>query len=185
MSLTLVLGGARSGKSSFAEKYVQENTEKVLYIATAIPFDDGMKDRIKKHQLSRPQHWYTEERYQHFADLMTASVYENSEAVLLDCMTVMVTNLMMDFNVDYESISMDEVNQIEEKIQKEVDELLSLIKKSNKNFVIVSNEVGLGLVPPYKMGNFFRDISGRVNQKIASSADHVYFIVSGLPWKLK
>lgn len=183
--IIFITGGARSGKSTFAEKKVQEFGNHIIYVATAIPFDEGMKDRIKKHKESRPSNWETIEAYKDFDHHFTRDVVKSSDAIIFDCITVMVTNLMMEPKVDFEMVDMQFVNDLENKIQEEVELLLKTIRDTDLNIVIVSNEVGLGLVPFYKMGNFFRDIAGRINQKIAAEADEVYFTVSGIPMKIK
>jgi len=180
-----VTGGARSGKSQLAEEKVTALGETIAYIATAIPFDDGMKDRIKKHQMSRPETWLTIEMYKQFQSLRDLPAYHNADALIFDCITVMITNLMMDAGVDFDALKMDEVNAIEKHITDEVKILLKTVNEDQKHLVIVSNEVGMGLVPAYKMGSYFRDFQGRINQLLANEADEVYFAVSGLPMKLK
>lgn len=183
--ITFVLGGARSGKSTFAENNIGALTDEVAYIATAIPFDDGMKARVAHHQNRRPKHWKTIERYKDMSSLSEDINYQSAQAVLLDCVTVMVTNLMLESGHDFDDISQTTLAELEMCIQEEFDALIELAKKTDQNHFWVSNEVGLGLVPPYKLGNYFRDIAGRVNQKLASVADDVYFVVSGIPMKIK
>lgn len=183
--IIFVTGGARSGKSTFAEQSVKGFGDRIVYLATAIPFDDGMKDRIAKHQSSRPSSWTTIEGYKEFDKILSSKEVLASDAIIFDCITVMITNLMMEPKVDFEVVDMDFVNELEMYIQSEIDKLIETIKNKSLNAVIVSNEVGLGLVPFYKMGNFFRDISGRVNQRVAAIADEVYFTVSGIPMKIK
>lgn len=183
--LILITGGARSGKSSLAESKASELGEKIAYIATAIPFDDGMKDRIKKHRASRPSTWHTIERYRNFNALEKEKGFIECELILLDCMTLMVSNLLLERNIDFDACSMSEIDNIEESIFKEVKELLEIVNKYHKKLIIVTNEVGMGLVPSYKLGNIFRDIAGRVNQYLAKQADEVYLTVSGIPLKIK
>ncbi|MBF4694780.1 bifunctional adenosylcobinamide kinase/adenosylcobinamide-phosphate guanylyltransferase [Fusibacter ferrireducens] len=183
--IIFVTGGARSGKSTFAEQKVKDFGENIVYVATAVPFDDGMKDRIRKHRESRPSTWTTIEAFRDFDQHFNQECVKLADGIIFDCVTVMVTNLMMAPKVDFEMVDMIFVNELEQKIQDEVDRLIATVRKLDLNIVIVSNEVGLGLVPFYKMGNFFRDIAGRINQKIASEADSVYFTVSGIPMKIK
>lgn len=183
--ITFIIGGARSGKSTYAEKLANDFGKKVLYIATAIPFDEGMKARIKHHQESRPASWLTVEKDRDFHQLKHSEAFIKSEVVLLDCITVMVTNLMLDMCDDYDGIKQEELTEIELKIQKEVDTLLDVGKKLNKELIIVSNEVGLGVVPAYKLGNYFRDIAGRINQRLAEKSNQAFFVVSGMPLKIK
>ena len=181
--LIFVTGGARSGKSSFAEEQVKIFDEKTAYIATAIAFDDGMKDRIKKHQAQRPAKWQTIEAYHDFEKVKNDPAFIEAQVILFDCLTVMVTNNMLDQQVDYDICSMETVGQIEELIKIEVETLLDVCK--DKTLVMVTNEVGMGLVPAYKLGSYFRDIAGRMNQLVASRADEVYLCVSGIPVKIK
>lgn len=179
----LVTGGARSGKSSFAESLVKEIGENIGYIATAIAFDKGMKDRIIKHRDSRPKEWLTIERYKDFQGLENKEDFDKCDAFILDCMTLMVSNLLLERKVDYDNCSMKQIDLIEKEIFNEVDNLLEIIGK--KNIVIVTNEVGMGIVPSYRLGSIFRDISGRVNQYLAQKASKVYMTVSGVPIRIK
>ncbi len=179
MGIILVTGGARSGKSSFAEERVKTYGKDILYVATSIAFDDGMKDRIQKHRAQRPDYWETLERYKAFKEIEVRPY----DGVIVDCMTLMVSNLMLEYPGDFDQISMAEVDVLEASIFQEVKDFLE--KFAQQNLVIVTNEVGMGLVPPYKMGNIFRDIAGRVNQFLAKQADEVYLAVSGIPVKIK
>ncbi|WP_055070421.1 bifunctional adenosylcobinamide kinase/adenosylcobinamide-phosphate guanylyltransferase [Clostridium massiliamazoniense] len=183
--MILVTGGARSGKSSFAENYVKKisTLDEVLYIATAIAFDEGMKNRIKKHREGRPKEWETLERYKDFACFKDNNIYKNKKVILLDCMTLLISNLLLEYKGDFDKISEEEIDKLEEYIDQEVSNFLEVF--SDKKIVIVTNEVGMGLVPAYKLGSIFRDIAGRMNQKIAKRADEVYFLVSGIPMKVK
>ena len=184
-SFILITGGARSGKSTLAESKAKELGKNVVYIATAIAFDDGMKDRIKKHRESRPQSWSTIEKYKDFSEMEKNEDFLASDLVLLDCMTLLVSNQLLESDVDFDKCPMSEIDAIEKRIFEQVDELLKVIEKHNKSFVAVTNEVGMGLVPSYRLGNIFRDIAGRVNQHLAHKADEVYMTVSGIPIKIK
>ena len=181
--LIFITGGARSGKSSFAEKIAEEFKKPVVYLATAIAFDEGMKDRIKRHQAQRPKEWKTIEAYHDFELMVKNKDFKEAEIVLFDCLTVMVTNNMLDEKIDYDTCSMEVFSKIEEKIHLEVEKLLEITQ--DKTMIMVSNEVGLGIVPSYKLGSYFRDIAGRMNQLVARSADEVYLTVSGIPIKIK
>jgi len=183
--LILITGGARSGKSTLAEKKALELGENVVYIATAIAFDEGMKDRIKKHRSDRPTNWRTIEKYRSFTDIIEDTSFKASDLILLDCMTLMVSNLMLESTLDFDHCTMEEIDQLENEIFKEVDDLLTILISSNKKAIIVTNEVGMGLVPSYRMGSIFRDIAGRMNQYIATKASEVYFTVSGIVVKIK
>lgn len=192
MSLTMVTGGARSGKSTFAEELVsklvlrrkgQNSNAQVLYIATAIPFDAEMKIRIQKHREQRSRDWRTIEQSEGLA-----TVFQQAEEriILLDCITVMLGNLLFSSGVDEEMPNLAEVAQVEKKITDQMTEILDVIKRDlTRDVVIVTNELGLGLVPAYPLGRIFRDLAGRINQKIAKASDHVYFVISGIPTLIK
>ncbi|MGL4449673.1 MAG: bifunctional adenosylcobinamide kinase/adenosylcobinamide-phosphate guanylyltransferase [Sarcina sp.] len=182
--MILVLGGARSGKSTFAEKKALEKKIKldtnVIYVATSIGFDADMKDRINKHRQSRDTSWITLEKYK---DFNLNDKDEKCNVVLLDCLTLMVSNLILESNYNFDEITPKEVDEIEKNIEDEVMKFLDVFK--DKELIIVSNEVGLGLVPVYKLGAVFRDISGRMNQIIAKKASEVYFMTAGMEMRIK
>lgn len=182
---TLIIGGARSGKSSLAEKQAKNSSGRVVYIATAISFDEGMKDRIKKHRSTRPDDWETIEQFKGFKDLSKNLAFLESDIIILDCITLMVSNLMLESGLDFDNCNMEEVDKLESYIFKEIEGLLEVVDLHNKQIILVTNEVGMGLVPPYRLGNIFRDIAGRVNQYLARKAKRVYFVVSGIPMKIK
>lgn len=187
--MIFVIGGARSGKSSFAEektKELQENLDtNVLYVATSIPFDDDMKDRVQKHKDSRPSTWHTLEQYKGFKSMRDTEAFKQSNVILLDCMTLMVSNLLLENNVDFDTVPRSEVDIMEANIVNEIREFISICKENNKQLVIVANEVGLGVVPPYRLGNIFRDIAGRANQLIARESEEVFLLTAGIPLKIK
>lgn len=181
----LIIGGARSGKSTYAEKCARELSENVLYLATAIVTDEDMAMRIQKHRETRPQSWPTIERFKAFDELVDCLEFQSCEVLLLDCLTIMMTNLMFDEPIDYDHTTPEQLEAVELKIWEEIKKLLCLVRDTEKHLLIVSNEVGMGLVPSYKLGNYFRDISGRMNQKVAAFADEVTFVAVGLPLKMK
>lgn len=174
--MILVTGGARSGKSSFGESLLKD-LDKVLYIATSIPFDDEMKDRVRKHRESRSSHWETLEAYKDFED----KIQNKYDGVILDCITIMITNLLLEkideFNEDY--------NAIEAYIMKEIEKAVKVLKSLNSKVVLITNEIGAGIVPENKMSREFRDIAGRVNQYLGKECEEVYLAVCGIPVKIK
>lgn len=182
--LIYITGGARSGKSSFAESLITEQGHRVLYIATAIPFDTEMQYRIKKHQSTRPSFWHTLEAYRGIGQTLNRQGTK-FHGILLDCVTVMITNLLMDAGCDEENLTEKELELVEAKIISEVDSAIDGIRVCSHVGVVVSNEVGMGLVPDNPLGRVFRDIAGRVNQYIAHQADRGYFMVSGIPMRIK
>lgn len=185
MSVTFVIGGARSGKSTFAEMKAKEYSEKVLYLATAVVTDQAMADRVKKHKQQRPDSWKTLEMYNDFKNLVNFPEFMDSESIMIDCITTLVGNFMFDSKLDFDLCSIEKVNELEEHITLEVMSLIDVCNQNNKKLIIVSNETGMGVVPSYYMGNYFRDISGRINSKISLKSDYMYFIFSGIPIKLK
>ena len=181
----LVTGGARSGKSSFSEGLAKNYGEKVLYIATAIAFDSEMKDRIEKHKESRSKEWLTIEAFKDI-DKIIHKYGDEYNCFLLDCITVMVTNQMLEyFNYDMEYVRIEDYNRAEESIKNQIGNMLEAISKSPADTILVSNEVGWGIVPENPVARAFRDISGRINQIIGQKADEVYLTVSGIPVKIK
>lgn len=182
--LILVTGGARSGKSAFAEETIKKMGENILYIATAIAFDDEMKSRIRKHREQRPQNWETVEAYKDM-DIKLQGRLHGKDAALLDCITVMVSNLMLERAMDWENIAAGEIDEVERNVKTELDKLIRIIKASDVPFVVVTNELGMGVVPPSVLGRAIRDIAGRANQMLAAMAEEVYFCVSGIPVRIK
>ena len=172
--MTFILGGARSGKSSYAQRLAERFGKSVTFIATAQAGDDEMSARIKKHRAERPAHWKTLE-----IPLGIASHAEQikSEVVILDCMTLLTTNLLMQFVKD----DLADEAPFTEATQKEINELLSIIHKGEQDWLIISNEVGLGVVPPYPMGRVYRDGLGWANQLLAHEANEVFWMVAGIP----
>jgi adenosylcobinamide kinase/adenosylcobinamide-phosphate guanylyltransferase len=187
--MILVTGGARSGKSSFAEN-ILKNEDKVLYIATSIAFDDEMKHRIKKHRQQRNAHWDTLEEYKAVGDKIL-SLNKQYNGIILDCITIMTSNLLMQAapNFSEEEYSKLDYRIEETKILYEMKNLVEGLRYMEENYdtktVLVTNEVGLGIVPENKLSREFRDIAGRVNQYLASQSDEVYLLVSGIPVKIK
>lgn len=176
--LVLVLGGARSGKSTFAEKLAQKIGDKdVIYVATAGCHDEEMAKRIEIHQKSRPQEWLTIEETKKVANVILQQG-NNSKVILLDCLTLLTTNLLLDEGIEPD-LSKEEI------IANEVKAIALNSKQVSADVIVVSNEVGLGLVPTYPLGREYRDVAGRANQLIASFADEVYFAIAGIPVEIK
>lgn len=181
MPITLLTGGVRSGKSSLAERLLADSPA-VLYIATARCLDDEMKRRVQLHRQVRPAHWVTAEASR---DLDQVLKRHPEGDVLLDCVSNMVTNLMLDAEPDYDGLPMARVEEIEAMIAGEFDKLVRTLEEQDRNAVLVTNEVGLSLVSPYRMGRVFTDILGRLNQRLAAASDQVYLLSCGLPLQLK
>lgn len=182
--MIFVTGGARSGKSGFAEDLLR-NEQNVLYIATATPFDDEMKERIRLHRARRNPSWTTIEAYRDLGRKLKH--YPGvKESVLLDCITVMISGLMFaDSLVDWENAGTELMNVMEKNVLKEIDDFNSAVREFSGKIVIVSNEIGMGIVPATPLSRCFRDIAGRVNQNLAAASDEVYFVVSGIPVRIR
>ncbi|QUI25125.1 bifunctional adenosylcobinamide kinase/adenosylcobinamide-phosphate guanylyltransferase [Vallitalea pronyensis] len=184
MRMTVVTGGARSGKSTYAEQLAKERGRHIGYIATAVVTDQDMEERINRHKMSRPKEWTTIEQYRDF-DALDDGLLEGRDLFLLDCVTTMVTNLMFDEDMDYDTCSNEAIQKVEDYIFAEIEKLLQRMEEEQKQLIVVTNEVGMGLVPAYRLGSIFRDIAGRVNQYLATRADEVYFMISSIPMKIK
>ena len=171
--LTLVLGGVRAGKSAFAQRLASSG-RRVLFVATAEAGDAEMAARIAAHQASRPPEWMTLEEP---VDLVSAlaPVVDGYDTVLLDCLTIWVSNLLLRTPNPAAA----------EVIASGAEELLALQRRSEAAWIVVSNEVGLGVIPPTELGRAYEDALGRVNQLFAAQADAVYFMAAGLPLQLK
>lgn len=176
--LTLLLGGARSGKSSYAQTLAERTGKSVTFVATAQALDEEMSARIQKHRGARPVHWETLEIPLEVAPHIPQI---KSDVVILDCITLLVNNLLMQFVKD----DIVEEAPFMQAVQKEIDELISNIREQKQDWMIISNEVGLGLVPPYQMGRVYRDGLGWANQRLAREADKVIFMVAGIPTVIK
>lgn len=176
--MTLILGGARSGKSALAQKMAAEGGRAVLYVATATAGDEEMATRIAAHRAERPAHWHTLEAPLQVGAAIAAAGAA-AEVVLVDCLTLLANNILGRLP---ETISAPEA---EAALAAEVDDLLTAYQASGAEWIIVSNEVGLGLVPPYPLGRVYRDALGRANQRLAAASDDVLFMVAGLPLALK
>jgi alpha-ribazole phosphatase len=184
--LILVLGGARSGKSTFAQRMVEDmrvdpesSQSSILFVATAEPGDEEMERRIERHRQARPNCWCTLEAPRNVGRAILDVVAEQDiEAVLVDCMTLLTSNLLM----DAEDIFAEET---ETAMMDEVEELIVCARQISAPFVVVSNEVGWGLVPSYPLGRAYRDLLGRANQALADAADEVILLVAGIPRVIK
>ncbi len=190
--LILILGGARSGKSTFAERLAAGSGKTVAFIATATDGDDEMHERIVRHKASRPQEWHTIEEPLDLASALQRA-YQLADVVLLDCVTLWLGNMLLQ---DHEKLQSDDREQAELQISTDhfnaqalqhIKELLAILQnaEAGKTLIVVSNEVGLGLVPAYLLGRVYRDTLGYVNQRLAQDADRVYLMVAGMAVDIK
>jgi len=175
--LVFLIGGARSGKSQYAQAYAEEYGHNVMFVATAQALDDEMTERIETHKVERPDDWLTIEAPTNVADAIRERV-AGHDLVVLDDVTLLASNVLL---AQPEEASQGDVDSA---ILAEIDALIELIEKSRCRWVVISNEVGMGVVPPTKLGRSYRDALGRANQRLARAADEVYLMVAGLPFLL-
>lgn len=172
--LTLVLGGVRAGKSHYAQELAGESG-RVLFVATAEAGDEEMASRIQVHRAERPAAWSTLEEPVDLVAALTPLV-PDFDTVLIDCLTLWVSNLLLQ-DPDHESTPAH--------IQTQARRLIDLNERGDASWIVVSNEVGLGVVPATRLGRDFADALGRVNQQFATAADEVVVMFAGLPVNLK
>ena len=168
--ISFVVGGARSGKSTYAAQLAAKHT-KVAFIATAQALDEEMKERIRLHRSARPKTWKTFEEAKDLTALLK-KIPGRFSCYLIDCLTLLISNLILS-------------GEMEDEIIKRINEILIILRKRDAHVIMVSNEVGLGIVPDNALGRNFRDIAGKINQIVAKEANEVFFMVSGIPLKLK
>ncbi|MFC2001765.1 bifunctional adenosylcobinamide kinase/adenosylcobinamide-phosphate guanylyltransferase [Chloroflexota bacterium] len=179
---TLITGGVRSGKSHFAQELALKMGEPVLFVATATAGDEEMRQRIEKHQKSRPATWITLEATTHIGSQILSKI-GNSPTVMVDCITLLVNNIFLPYS-DPTGEQID-APRVEKEVMSEIDELVHCIDQANASFIMVTNEVGLGLVPANKMSRLYRDLLGKANQILAQRADEIYLLVAGIPIMIK
>ncbi|MCS7287033.1 MAG: bifunctional adenosylcobinamide kinase/adenosylcobinamide-phosphate guanylyltransferase [Anaerolineae bacterium] len=178
MKLILVLGGARSGKSAYAQQLAENLGQRVLFVATATAGDEEMAERIERHRAVRPPHWRTLEAPLGIGRALEAAIAD-AEVVLMDCLTLLVSNWMM------EEGERTPADRLEALVKEELEAIMKVCEEREVTLIVVSNEVGMGLVPPYPMGRVFRDVLGQINQWLAARADRVVLMVAGIPLELK
>lgn len=170
--ITFILGGSRSGKSSYALQMAQAaKKRKVAFIATCQPLDAEMRQRIIRHKRSRPLAWETYEEPLHLARVIE-QISAQYQLLIIDCLTLWVSNRILRKAADTA-------------VYNEMDRVVARLKKSKANALIVANEVGLGIVPRSALARRFRDLAGSLNQRVAAQADEVFFMVAGIPRRIK
>jgi adenosylcobinamide kinase / adenosylcobinamide-phosphate guanylyltransferase len=172
--LTVITGGARSGKSRFADSLCRDAT-RVVYVATARPDDEEMRARIASHRELRPAAWVTVEEPIAVAEAAGRHIH-STDILLIDCVTLWLSNLVYEWRGE-------DLIAVGQKAQIQAAQLIEVAKRGN--IVAVTNEIGSGIVPESPVARHFRDIQGLVNQQIAQAADVVYFVVSGIPTRIK
>lgn len=177
--LVLVTGGARSGKSSFGEKYAARYGKKVAYIATSQIWDEEMEFRVKLHRKRRPADWHTYEAPYDAHKAVEEAAQGGCDMILFDCLTVYTSNLLCSL----ESIDDSAKNYL--LVQKSCQSLIEAVKKYPCTMVVVTNEVGAGIVPENHLAREFRDLAGLANQMMAEASEEVYLTVAGIPVNIK
>lgn len=178
--MIFLLGGARSGKSYQAEQWAREHGKNVLFVATAQAFDDDMRDRIARHRTQRPSEWHTLEVPLGVGEaILRATQQAEYDVIVLDCLTLLASNALLTLPENATQAQADDI------ILQETHALLDAYAHTHATWLIVSNEVGMGVVPATTLGRLFRDALGRANQAIATRADEVWLLVAGIVWKLK
>jgi adenosylcobinamide kinase / adenosylcobinamide-phosphate guanylyltransferase len=190
--LIVILGGARSGKSVFAERLAASSGRSVAFIATATAGDDEMRERIARHRASRAKEWHTLEEPLDLARAVRHAA-ELADVLLLDCVTLWLGNMLLQASWQREKDDKGEVEfhttsrLFDEKALKEIEALLAVARSlgPNKTLIVVTNEVGFGIVPAYPLGRLYRDTLGYVNQRLAQVAERVYLMVAGMAVDIK
>jgi len=172
LSFVFVTGGARSGKSDYAMSLAEKSGGRLVYIATATAGDDEMRERIENHRRSRGMNWKTIEETLDLSGAVSSLGGEGT--VVIDCLTLWLTNLMMQDMEAFEDVAVNKAR-----------ELADALRTFKGTVVVVSNEVGMGIVPENTLSRRFRDVAGLVNRVMAASADEVYLVVSGIPVRIK
>ena len=176
--LILILGGARSGKSAFAERLAHDLGDRVLYVATAQALDGEMEARIRAHRARRPAQWRTLESPRDVGAALRAAALPG-EVVLLDCLTLLVSNVILAAGDDAAPAVAQPA------VDAEIGALLAAVRVHDAPVIVVSNEVGLGGVPLYPLGRIFQDVQGWANQRLAQEAAQVFLMVAGIPVDIK
>ncbi len=182
MTTTLIIGGARSGKSHFAQELALRSDKAVLFVATAIAGDEEMRHRIEEHKRTRPSDWCTIEITTHVGSQVKQKA-GGAKVVILDCITLLVNNIFGQYSDQTGELT--DAALVEKEVTNEIGELVECISHLDASFIIVSNEVGTGLVPANTMSRLYRDLLGKANQLLAQRADKVYLMVAGLPVQIK
>lgn len=180
--ITLLIGGAGSGKSHFAQELALKLGGPVLFVATATPGDEEMLKRISEHRKKRPPDWSTLEVTTGVGKKIVEKI-GGARVVIVDCITLLANNIFSQYSD--QAGEPTSIPLIEKRLNAEIDGLIECTKGLNAHFIIVTNEVGLGLVPPSRLGRLYRDLLAKANQRLAGAADEVYLMVAGLPLPIK
>lgn len=186
-TVTLILGGARSGKSAWAEQLASQSDQDVVFLATATPGDAEMARRIAAHRVVRPPTWRTIESPIELGSAVREHAHPG-DLVLIDCLTLWVSNVVLariGTSGDPDAMSGQEWQAIEANLRAGAEGLIDTARSIDVSLILVSNEVGMGIVPAYPLGRHYRDLLGQVNRAVASQADSVILMIAGLPVDLR
>jgi adenosylcobinamide kinase/adenosylcobinamide-phosphate guanylyltransferase len=175
---TLITGGARSGKSRLAQELAKKTGGPVLFVATAEAGDEEMKRRIEAHRKKRPTNWTTIEVTTYIGHEITRNIGQ-AKAVIIDCITLLISNIFQQHQETADDLI------LEKAVEMEIKKLIKCVERSKARFIIVTNEVGLGIVPADGVSRLYRDLLGKANQMLAEHAGEVIFMVAGIPITLK
>jgi len=178
----LIIGGAGSGKSHFAQELALKSGEPVLFVATAVAGDEEMQQRIEEHKRTRSAAWSTLEVTTQVGSQIEQKI-GGAKVVIVDCITLLVNNILGQHSD--QTGEQSDAPLIEKRLIAEVGELIECINRVDASFIIVTNEVGLGLVPANRVGRLYRDLLAKANQMLAQAADEVYLMVAGLSVQIK
>lgn len=171
-TVILITGGARSGKSAHALRIGEAMDGNKGFLATCLPLDEEMRERIERHREKRGDHWETHEEPIEVCSAIRKMAHRY-DVILLDCLTLWLSNLIEEFGRENDAI------------ERKLKELESLCADIKGTLILVSNEVGLGIVPANPLARYFRDLAGSANQRLARVSDEFYFMVSGIPLRVK
>ncbi|MOA05980.1 Bifunctional adenosylcobalamin biosynthesis protein CobP [compost metagenome] len=186
--IVTITGGARSGKSSFAERWCMKHAKSGIYVATAQAFDDEMRERISLHRLQRTEsgfQWDTTEEPLRLVELLDKLAKDEtmpndesnkSSVVLVDCLTLWLSNVLL---------TSENKPDVDEMVHSEIDALVEAVSNYQGDLVMVTNEVGSGIVPQYPLGRKYRDLAGMLNRKMAQVSDQVFLVTAGIAIELK
>lgn len=174
--LSFVTGGARSGKSRFAERLARESGRPLVYLVTMVASDEELAARIEAHRRDRPADACTIEAPRDPVGAFAEA--DDASCVLLDCLSLWVSNRLIELG---ETPALDEVAALDAALDDEAERLVALARRREGETIVVTNEVGAGLVPEYPLGRHYRDLLGRVNQRVAAAADRAWLMVAGRP----
>jgi adenosylcobinamide kinase/adenosylcobinamide-phosphate guanylyltransferase len=178
LKVTLVTGGARSGKSTYAQEMAMKAGLPVLFVATAEAGDEDMRKRIEEHKKSRPADWVTLEATSNIGNRIAENIGK-ARLVIIDCLTLLINNIFMQYD------ETTDTDIAEKGVMTEIEELIDCMERTEADFVIVTNETGLGIVPADRVSRLYRDMLGRANQRLAQHADDVYMLIAGIPVAIK